>query len=71
MPMTRAGKDVSVDPQVNPNTESIQEPSDPEAAVLWRKRQLVIGLRLLSQAGLDDGIAGHITARDVCDPDAL
>jgi ribulose-5-phosphate 4-epimerase/fuculose-1-phosphate aldolase len=57
--------------QVNPNTEPIEEPSDPEAAVLWRKRQLVIGLRLLSQAGLDEGIAGHITARDVFDPDAL
>jgi len=55
----------------NPNTEMITEPGDPGLALLWRKRELVIGLRLLARAGMDDGIAGHIAARDIADPDAL
>ncbi|MDQ6840145.1 MAG: class II aldolase/adducin family protein [Actinomycetota bacterium] len=36
---------------------------------LYRKQRLAAGFRLFSKFGFDEGIAGHITARDPEDPD--
>lgn len=36
-----------------------------------RKRKLVAALRIFSDMGFDEGVAGHLTARDPGDPDAF
>jgi ribulose-5-phosphate 4-epimerase/fuculose-1-phosphate aldolase len=36
----------------------------PEAERLYRKQRLAAGFRLFSRFGFDEGVAGHITARD-------
>lgn len=36
-----------------------------------RKRRLVAALRIFSEMGFDEGVAGHLTARDPEDPDAF
>jgi ribulose-5-phosphate 4-epimerase/fuculose-1-phosphate aldolase len=38
---------------------------------LWRKQRVAGALRLLAKFGMNDGAAGHITARDPEDPDAF
>lgn len=41
-----------------------QEPSSIEGARLHRKQRLAAAFRLFSKMGFDEGVAGHITARD-------
>lgn len=41
-----------------------QEPSTIEGARLHRKQRLAAAFRLFSKCGFDEGVAGHITARD-------
>src|SRR5277367_2995897 len=36
----------------------------PEQERLYRKQRLAAGFRLFSKFGFDEGVAGHITARD-------
>ena len=43
--------------------------ADPAAERLHRKRQLVAAFHLFSKFGFDEGVAGHITARDPERPD--
>jgi ribulose-5-phosphate 4-epimerase/fuculose-1-phosphate aldolase len=43
--------------------------ADPEIERLHRKRQLVAAFHLFSKFGFDEGVAGHITARDPERPD--
>jgi ribulose-5-phosphate 4-epimerase/fuculose-1-phosphate aldolase len=38
---------------------------------LWRKQRVAGALRLLAKFGMNDGAAGHITARDPADPDTF
>jgi ribulose-5-phosphate 4-epimerase/fuculose-1-phosphate aldolase len=38
--------------------------ADPAAERLHRKRQLIAAFHLFSKFGFDEGVAGHITARD-------
>jgi ribulose-5-phosphate 4-epimerase/fuculose-1-phosphate aldolase len=40
------------------------EPASPEVERLYRKQRLAAGFRLFSKFGFDEGVAGHITARD-------
>lgn len=46
------------------NIPEVVEPSDPATARRTRQWQVVVGYRILARFGLDEGIAGHITARD-------
>ena len=41
---------------------------DIEAERLYRKQRLAAGFRLFGKFGFDEGVAGHITARDPGDP---
>src|SRR5471032_252628 len=41
----------------------------PEQERLYRKERLAAGFRLFSKFGFDEGVAGHITARDPEDPE--
>ena len=43
--------------------------TDPEEERLHRKQRLAAGFRLFSRFGFDEGVAGHITARDPVLPD--
>ncbi|WP_426572853.1 class II aldolase/adducin family protein [Aquihabitans sp. McL0605] len=36
---------------------------------LWRKQRLALAFRIFGRLGFDEGVAGHITARDPGDPD--
>ena len=36
---------------------------------LWRKQRLALAFRIFGRFGFDEGVAGHITARDPGDPD--
>lgn len=40
------------------------EPVSPEVERIHRKQRLAAGFRLFSKFGFDEGVAGHITARD-------
>ena len=42
--------------------------ADPEAERLHRKQMLVAAFHLFSKFGFDEGVAGHITARDPSAP---
>jgi ribulose-5-phosphate 4-epimerase/fuculose-1-phosphate aldolase len=42
---------------------------DVETERLYRKQRLAAGFRLFGKFGFDEGVAGHITARDPGDPD--
>ncbi len=42
---------------------------DPEAQRLHRKQRLAAAFRLFGRFGFDEGVAGHITARDTVDAD--
>ena len=51
----------------DPMAEMIQPSpvnADPEAERLHRKQMLVVAFHLFSKFGFDEGVAGHITARD-------
>jgi len=37
---------------------------DPAVERLYRKQRLAAAFRLFSKCGFDEGVAGHITARD-------
>jgi len=37
---------------------------DPEHERLWRKQRLALSFRIFGRLGFDEGVAGHITARD-------
>ncbi|HEU4425177.1 MAG TPA: class II aldolase/adducin family protein [Pilimelia sp.] len=41
----------------------------PDEERLYRKQRLAAALRLFSRAGFDEGVGGHITARDPIEPD--
>jgi len=43
----------------------------PEAERLHRKQRLAAAFRIFSQYGFDEGVAGHITARDPLEPDTF
>lgn len=43
----------------------------PEDEQLHRKQRLAAGLRLFARFGFEEGIAGHITARDPIDPETF
>jgi ribulose-5-phosphate 4-epimerase/fuculose-1-phosphate aldolase len=54
-------------------TEMIPNPpngryDDVETERLYRKQRLAAGFRLFGKFGFDEGVAGHITARDPADP---
>ena len=36
----------------------------PDQERLWRKQRLALAFRLFGRLGFDEGVAGHITARD-------
>jgi ribulose-5-phosphate 4-epimerase/fuculose-1-phosphate aldolase len=40
-----------------------------EVERLWRKQRLALAFRIFGRLGFDEGVAGHITARDPGDPD--
>ncbi|HWJ64065.1 MAG TPA: class II aldolase/adducin family protein [Acidimicrobiales bacterium] len=42
---------------------------DTEHERLWRKQRLALSFRIFGRFGFDEGVAGHITARDPGDPD--
>ena len=42
---------------------------DEEHERLWRKQRLALAFRIFGRFGFDEGVAGHITARDPGDPD--
>ncbi|WP_395695217.1 class II aldolase/adducin family protein [Nocardioides sp.] len=44
---------------------------DPVEEQLYRKQQLAAGFRLFSRFGFEEGVAGHITARDTFEPDTF
>jgi ribulose-5-phosphate 4-epimerase/fuculose-1-phosphate aldolase len=58
----------------HPNTDEIlatmsdAATRSPEEELLERKRKLAAALRLFGKFGFDEGVAGHITARDTHDP---
>lgn len=41
---------------------------DTEHERLWRKQRLALAFRIFGRFGFDEGVAGHITARDPGDP---
>jgi ribulose-5-phosphate 4-epimerase/fuculose-1-phosphate aldolase len=41
---------------------------DTEHERLWRKQRLALSFRIFGRFGFDEGVAGHITARDPGDP---
>lgn len=54
-------------PRVAPaqaNIPTVASADDPDAERQHRKWQVAVGYRILARFGLDEGIAGHITARD-------
>lgn len=46
------------------NIPAVPNADDPEIERQHRKWQVAVGYRILARFGLDEGIAGHITARD-------
>ncbi len=44
---------------------------DPETERLYRKQRLAAGFRLFARFGFEEGVAGHITARDPERPDTF
>ncbi|MHB8498886.1 MAG: class II aldolase/adducin family protein [Acidimicrobiales bacterium] len=48
-----------------------QELASPDLERLYRKQRLAAAFRLFSRFGFDEGVAGHITARDPERPDHL
>lgn len=59
--------DMSTSPSSAPpvaNIPPIESESTPEQERARRKWEVVVGYRILARFGLDEGIAGHITARD-------
>ncbi|HQV58387.1 MAG TPA: class II aldolase/adducin family protein, partial [Ilumatobacteraceae bacterium] len=38
---------------------------------LWRKQRLALAFRIFGRFGFDEGVAGHITARDPGDPETF
>jgi ribulose-5-phosphate 4-epimerase/fuculose-1-phosphate aldolase len=63
--MTHAGTRSSAPRQAN--IPKVQRAEDPEVERAHRKWQVAVGYRILARFGLDEGIAGHITARDPVD----
>jgi ribulose-5-phosphate 4-epimerase/fuculose-1-phosphate aldolase len=45
--------------------------ASPEEERLHRKQRLAAGFRLFSKFGFEEGVAGHITARDPIEPDTF
>src|SRR3954454_2581194 len=43
----------------------------PEEERLHRKQRLAAGVRLFAKFGFEEGVAGHITARDPIEPDTV
>jgi len=44
---------------------------DTEHERLWRKQRLALSFRIFGRFGFDEGVAGHITARDPGDPNVF
>ena len=42
---------------------------EPDQERLWRKQRLALAFRIFGRLGFDEGVAGHITARDPLRPD--
>ncbi len=51
----------------SPRNPLVDRPTDDER--LWRKQRLALAFRLFGRFGFDEGVAGHITARDPGDAD--
>src|SRR3954452_8072958 len=45
--------------------------SSPEEERLHRKQRLAAGFRLFAKFGFEEGVAGHITARDPIEPETF
>ena len=52
-----------------PNQFVTDRPTDQER--LWRKQRLALAFRVFGRFGFDEGVAGHITARDPGEPDTF
>jgi len=55
-----------------PSTRTPRSPfveRDVEHERLWRKQRLALAFRVFGRFGFDEGVAGHITARDPGNPD--
>jgi ribulose-5-phosphate 4-epimerase/fuculose-1-phosphate aldolase len=50
---------------------TLPEFSSPEEERLHRKQRLAAGFRLFAKFGFEEGVAGHITARDPIDPETF
>jgi ribulose-5-phosphate 4-epimerase/fuculose-1-phosphate aldolase len=50
---------------------SMPEFATPEEERLHRKQRLAAGFRLFAKFGFEEGVAGHITARDPIEPDTF
>src|SRR5947209_3452572 len=50
---------------------AMPEFSSPEEERLHRKQRLAAGFRLFAKFGFEEGVAGHITARDPIEPDTF
>jgi len=49
-------------PKRSPHPMSVERSVDDER--LWRKQRLALAFRIFGRLGFDEGVAGHITARD-------
>lgn len=49
-------------PRLRPSSPAVERPVDEER--LFRKQQLALAFRLFGRFGFEEGVAGHITARD-------
>jgi len=52
-----------------PRSPAVERSVDHER--LWRKQRLALAFRIFGRFGFDEGVAGHITARDPGDPDTF
>ena len=64
-----SGSPTSVPPTTVPNVPQPPKFATPAEERLHRKRVLAAAFRLFSRFGFDEGVAGHITARDPERPD--